>query len=196
MPTLVHAEHDEREGLLAFLDAQRGAIRRAAFGLTEEQAVATPTASSLSVAGLVKHVARCERSWIRGVLLDDERAMIAPDQWADEHRLLEGETLAGWLLEYEAVAAETEEIIQGLPGLEVDAALPTAPWFPPNSRRTARWILLHLIEEVARHAGHADIIRESLDGRTAFELVAAVNGPIGDEPADDEPVNDGPANED
>ncbi|GAA2232054.1 MULTISPECIES: DinB family protein [Kitasatospora] len=173
MPILVRAESDERDGLLAFLDAQRGAIRRAAFGLTEEQAAATPSVSSLSVAGLVKHVARCERFWILGILMDDERGKVTPDDWADEHRLLDGETLAGWLKEYEAVAAETEEAIRSLPDLDVDAALPTAPWFPPGSRRTARWILMHLIEEVARHAGHADIIRESTDGRTAFELVDA-----------------------
>ncbi|KJK59551.1 DinB family protein [Saccharothrix sp. ST-888] len=176
MPILVRAENDERDSLLAFLEAQRGAIRRAAFGLTEEQGVATPSVSALSVAGLVKHVARCERFWIVGVLMDDERGKVQPDDWADEHRLLEGETLAGWLKEYEAVAAETEEIVRSLPGLEVDAPLPSAPWFPPNSRRTARWILTHLIEEVARHAGHADIIRESIDGRTAFELVDATKG--------------------
>ncbi|MDH6124515.1 DinB family protein [Kitasatospora sp. GP82] len=173
MPILVRTETDERDGLLAFLDAQRGAIRRAAHGLSEAQAVATPSASSLSVAGLVKHVARCERFWIVGILAGDERGRIKPADWADEHRLTEGETLAGWLKEYEAVATETEEIIRGLPSLEVDAPLPVAPWFPPNSRRTARWILLHLIEEVARHAGHADIVRETIDGRTAFELVDA-----------------------
>ncbi|GAA0675869.1 DinB family protein [Kitasatospora atroaurantiaca] len=177
MPTLVRAESGERDGLLAFLEAQRASIRRAAFGLTEEQAVATPSASSLTLAGLVKHVARCERFWIVDTLMG--RAAGGPadaSAWADEHRLLEGESLAGWLKEYEAIAAETEEIVRGLPSLEVDAPLPDQPWFPPNSRRTARWILLHLIEEVARHAGHADIIRETLDGRTSYELIAATQG--------------------
>ncbi len=90
-----------------------------------------------------------------------------------------GETLAGWLKQYEEIAAETEEIVRGLPSLDVDAPLPDQPWFPPNSRRTARWILAHLIAEVARHAGHADIIRESLDGRTAFELIADIQAEKG-----------------
>jgi len=176
MPTLVRAESDERDGLLAFLEAQRASIRRAAFGLTEAQGITAPSASSLTLAGLVKHVARCERFWIVGTLMGRAAGPADVSAWADEHRLLEGESLGGWLKEYEAVAAETEEIVRALPSLEVDAPLPDQPWFPPNSRRTARWILLHLIEEVARHAGHADIIRETLDGRTSYELIAATQG--------------------
>ncbi|MDH6576673.1 DinB family protein [Kitasatospora sp. MAP5-34] len=174
MVTLVRPETDERDALLAFLDAQRGAIRRAAHGLTEEEAASKPSASALSLSGLVKHVARCEHFWIVGTLMGRPLGWPAGTSWADEHRLLEGESLAGWLKAYEVIAAETEEIIRGLPDLEVDAALPDQPWFPPNSRRTARWILTHLIAEVARHAGHADIIRETLDGRTAFELIADI----------------------
>lgn len=174
MPTLVNAETDERDALLAFLEAQRGGLRRTALGLAEEQARQAPTAGTLSVAGLIKHSAICERSWIVGTLLGRD-AEVFPDgnRWSGQFDLAEGETVEGWLKTYAEVAAETEEIIRGLSSLEVDAPLPPAPWFPPNSRRTARWILLNLIGEVARHAGHADIIRESLDGKTAFELVAA-----------------------
>ncbi|MFE2917712.1 DinB family protein [Kitasatospora indigofera] len=170
MPTPAHTENGELESLLAFLAAQRGAIRRAALGLTDEQAAATPTAGALSVGGLVKHAANRERGWIVGTLMGRDLGE-RPDEttWADDFRLLEGETLAGWLKEYQEVATETEAIIRGLPSLESDCALPEAPWFP-KGRRTARWILLHLIEEAARHAGHADIVRESIDGRTAFEL--------------------------
>lgn len=171
MVVLVAAETNEREGLLAFLEAHRGAVRRSVHGLTEEQAVSTPSASSLSLAGLVKHVARCEQHWIEVVLMGRE---LPRGDWADDHRLTEGETLAGCLKEYAEVAAETERVIRALPNLEVDAPLPDAPWFPPNSRRTARWILTHLCTEVARHAGHADIIRESLDGGTAFSLIADI----------------------
>ncbi len=170
MPTLVRTETDERDALLAFLEAQRGGLRRALLGLTEEQARLTPTVGTLSLGGLVKHLALCERGWIVGILMGRE---LEQPEWADQFRLLEGESAASWLEAYARVAAETEEIVNGLPDLARDAALPEAPWFPKGSRRTARWILLHLIEETARHAGHADIIRESLDGRTAFELVAA-----------------------
>ncbi|MFB6889657.1 DUF664 domain-containing protein [Kitasatospora sp. NPDC056327] len=170
MPTLVNAETDERDALLSFLAAQRGGLRRAALGLTEEQAAARPTAGALSLAGLIKHAAVCEREWIVGTLMgrplrDGEN----PEE--DTFTLTGEETLAHWLHRYEEIAAETEEIVRGLRDLDVDAPLPEAPWFPAGSRRTARWVLLHLIEEAARHAGHADIVRESLDGLTAFELV-------------------------
>ncbi|MEV4616988.1 DinB family protein [Kitasatospora sp. NPDC049258] len=172
MPTLVNAETDERDALLSFLAAQRGGLRRAVHGLTEEQAASTPTVSALSLTVLIKHAARCERFWIvdnlRGQGADTGRG---ESDWADEYRLAEGESLAAWLATYEQVATETEKIVRELPSLEVDFPLPVAPWFPPNSRRTARWVLLHLIQEAGRHAGHADIIRETLDGKTAFELV-------------------------
>ncbi|WP_371497880.1 DinB family protein [Kitasatospora sp. NBC_00374] len=172
MPTLVNAETDEREALLSFLAAQRGGLRRAVHGLTEEQAASTPSVSALSLTVLIKHAARCERFWIADNLMglgtDNARD---ENNWADEYRLAEGETLAAWLETYEQVAAETEKAVRSLPDLEVDFPLPVAPWFPPNSRRTARWVLLHLIQEGARHAGHADIIRETIDGKTAFELV-------------------------
>ncbi|GAA4854899.1 DinB family protein [Kitasatospora terrestris] len=178
MPSLVNAETDERDALLAFLAAQRGGLRRAVLGLSEEQAAGTPTVSSLSLAVLIKHAARCERFWITENLLQrgggEESASM--ERWADEYRLVEGDTLAGWLAVYEQVAAETEKAVRELPSLEVDFPLPVAPWFPPNSRRTARWALLHLIQETARHAGHADIIRETVDGKVAFQLLAEEQG--------------------
>jgi uncharacterized damage-inducible protein DinB len=66
---VVNAETDERGALLDFLDAQRGALRRAVRGLTDEQAAAHPSASAMSLGGLVKHVANCERNWIQGILM-------------------------------------------------------------------------------------------------------------------------------
>ena len=175
MPLLVRPETDERDALLEFLATQRDALRRAAHGLTEEQDAATPTASALSVAGLVKHVAEAERHWIVGVLCGrpEGRHGRSESTWADAFRLVDAETLAGALDAYAAVARETEEIVRALPDLEATAALPDRPWLPPGSRRSARWILLHLVQETARHAGHADIIRESLDGATAAGLMAA-----------------------
>lgn len=174
MPTLVRAETDERDGLLAFLAAQRGALRRSVRGLTEEQATTRSSTSELTLAGLVKHVARTEEVWVQGTLLGRPEFAGTEADYVSGFRLLteQGETLASVLAGYAEVARATEEAVNGLPDLEVTVALPSAPWFPPGMKVTARWILLHLIEEVARHAGHADIVRESLDGRTAFELVA------------------------
>ncbi|SEO56988.1 DinB family protein [Actinacidiphila rubida] len=180
VPSLVDGVEGEREALLAFLEAQRGGLRRAVRGLSDEQAAATPSVSAMSLGGLVKHAAHMERHWVQDVLMrrGPERDSEEPDteekagSWEDEFRLLPGETLAGVLAEFAAVARETEETVAGLPDLEVVVPLPEAPWFPKDAERSARWILLHLVEEQARHAGHADIIRESLDGAVAFQLLA------------------------
>lgn len=172
MPSLVDGVQGERELLLAFVEAQRGGLRRAVRGLSDEQAAATPSASAMSLGGLVKHAAHMERHWVQEVLMrrdTEDRS----GSWDDEFRLLlPGETLAGVLAEFAEVARETEATIAGLPDLEVVVPLPEAPWFPKDAKRSARWILLHLIEELGRHAGHADIIRESLDGAVAFQLLA------------------------
>ncbi|MFC1418484.1 DinB family protein [Streptacidiphilus cavernicola] len=174
MPTLVAAEADERDALLLFVEAQRGALRRAVGGLTEEQASARPTVSELSVAGLVKHCAEVESSWTR-VNLAGRPPLVQRDgsNWGDSFRLVDGESVDDVLKFADAVAAETAEIIAALPDLDVTVPLPTAPWFPAGARRSARWIMLQLVQEIARHAGHADILRESLDGATAFSLIPA-----------------------
>jgi hypothetical protein len=79
-------------------------------------------------------------------------------------RMLEGETLAGLLAAYEEAARHTDELVTSLPSLDASQPLPPAPWFKPGARWSARRALLHLLAETAQHAGHADIIRESLDG--------------------------------
>ena len=65
---------------------------------------------------------------------------------------------------YAEVARQTDELVTTLPDLDVSHPLPAAPWFPPNGRWSARRALLHIAAETAQHAGHADVIRESLDG--------------------------------
>ncbi|MCP2257373.1 Protein of unknown function (DUF664) [Streptoalloteichus tenebrarius] len=173
MPTVVRAVSDERDALLAFLEEQRAAVRRATHGLTDEQAALTPTVSALSLGGLVKHLTRMEWFWTV-VVLDGQPNTDpqTPETWSRQFRMEEGETLAGLLEAYERRAEETERIVAALPDLDVLVPLPEAPWFPKEPR-SARWILLHIIEEVARHAGHADIIREAIDGADAFSLVDA-----------------------
>ena len=85
-------------------------------------------------------------------------------RWADQFQLLPGETLAGVLAGYNQVAQRTDDLVASLPDLNLSHPLPNAPWFPPGERRSARRVFLHIIAETAQHAGHADIIRESLDG--------------------------------
>jgi uncharacterized damage-inducible protein DinB len=176
MPGQVPPISDERDGLLAYLDQQRHVLRVAAYGLTEEQARATPTRSSLSVGGLVKHVAHNEQGWMDTVLQRDRDQGDAEDAYEDSFRLREDETLAGALAFLDEVAAETGVVVAGL-ALDHPVPVPPAPWNPDDVEAwSLRWVLLHLIEETARHAGHADIVREAIDGATAFELLAAVEG--------------------
>ena len=165
---------DERDGLLAFLAQQRDALRLAVQGLTEEQANATPTAGALSLAGLIKHAARTEWGWIADIMLQGAYPGPGMRDWETEFRLVEGETLAGMLDLYADVARETEARVAEIADLGQAVPVPKGvPWFPSDVENwSVRWVLFHLIEETARHAGHADIIRESIDGKSAYLIQA------------------------
>jgi hypothetical protein len=159
----------ERADLLELLQSSRYFLRFTVQGLTDEQARQRTTVSELTLGGLIKHVARIEDGWAR-FCVEGPAAMAAPtdeagyQDWADGHRLLPGETLAGALAEYEEVAARTDELVATL-DLDVSFPLPEAPWFPPGAHRSVRRALMHIAAETAQHSGHADILRESLDGQ-------------------------------
>jgi hypothetical protein len=178
MPGQVPPITDERALLLAYLAQQRDGIRYAAHGLSDEQAMAQPSVSELRLAGLVKHAALVEQAWSTFMLEGDSAVFMPEYDWADGFRLVEGETLADVLAFSADVARHTEKIVNELPdlGAPLAATRPGAPWIPAGLVWTPRWILLHLIEETARHAGHADIVRESLDGATCWTLMAAAEG--------------------
>jgi hypothetical protein len=76
----------------------------------------------------------------------------------------EDETLAGLLAAYEEVARRTDELVMSVPSLDDSHPLPSAPWFEPGARWSARRVFMHIVAETAQHAGHADIIRETIDG--------------------------------
>ncbi|GGL06326.1 DinB family protein [Streptomyces flaveus] len=170
------AHGDERGALLSFLEEQRGGIRRAVLGLTEEQAASRPSVSELSLAGLVKHVAEIEQGWIARARREAPAVHRDESNWHECFRLAGDETLESQLAYWEKVAAETEAFIRSVPSLDDTFLLPKTSWNPKDEWLSMRWLCLHLIRETARHAGHADIIRESLDGKTAFELVALEQG--------------------
>jgi uncharacterized damage-inducible protein DinB len=115
--------------------------------------------------GVIKHVAATEQQWMNFVLGGAE-AMFASAEtdWAAGFQMSAGETLAGLLDHYAEVARRTDEIVATLPDLDVSHPLPKAPWFEPGASWSARRAILHVIAEITQHAGHADIIRESLDG--------------------------------
>jgi uncharacterized damage-inducible protein DinB len=160
----------ERADLLKILTTRRHFLRHTAQNLTDEQAALTPTASALSVAGLIKHVAAVEYAWQRFAVGGAEAmnaASTPPEDWADGFRMTEGETLRGLLDRYAEVAATTDELVATL-DLDTSYPLPEAPWFEPGASWSVRQVLLHLVGETAQHAGHADIIRETIDGQKSM----------------------------
>ncbi|WP_236795972.1 DinB family protein [Amycolatopsis sp. GM8] len=173
----VRPVRDERDGLLAFLAQQRYVLRLTAYGLTDAQARLVPSDSALSIGGLLKHVTSTERGWMNTVLQRppegtmEERA----GEYLDDFQFTEDDTLPAVIADYELAGRETEEIIAGIADLGQPVPVPKGvPWFPDDiDAWSVRWVLLHLIQETARHAGHADIVREHIDGATAFPLMAA-----------------------
>lgn len=173
---MLMTNHDistERRDLLEALAAHRGFLLQTTAGLNDEQARQRPTASELSIGGLIKHVSSTEQGWanfMTGTAMDDDGIdWTDPDTdavaaYRDGFRLLADETLAGVLADYERVAAATDDLVANLPDLDAAFPLPAAPWFPPGATRSVRRTVLHIIGETAQHAGHADIIRETIDG--------------------------------
>ncbi len=184
MPALVPPVADERDGLVAYLDQQRDSLATTAFGLTEEQLRATPTAGTLSIGGLLKHLATMESSWVDRVDRGARRADAGRDDAGAGRRLRlrlrphrrrhprepAGRARRGRRPHARACSRDAD--------LDTPVPVPRdAPWFPKDVPAwSVRWVALHLIEEAARHAGHADIVRESIDGATMYELVAGREG--------------------
>jgi uncharacterized damage-inducible protein DinB len=175
MPAMVRPVEDETDLLLAFLEQQRIGARLATFGLTDAQAGAAPTASVLSVGGLLKHLAAVERSWTNTMLQREQEG--GADEYMAGFRLAAGESLASIAAQYEAAARETETVVRKL-GLDAVVPVPKdVPWYPDDvDEWTVRWVVLHLVEETARHAGQADILRETIDGASSLSLLAAAEG--------------------
>jgi uncharacterized damage-inducible protein DinB len=154
----------ERADILQMLAKHRGFLRQTVQGITDEQAGLRSTVSELCLGGLIKHVAAAERSWAAFILGGAEGMFSVAVDWEGQHRMLAGETLAGYLAEYEEVARRTDELVATLPDLDASHPLPEQPWFERGARWSARRVLLHIIAETSQHAGHADIIREAIDG--------------------------------
>jgi uncharacterized damage-inducible protein DinB len=162
----------EQADILDFLGKHRYFLRHTAEGLTDEQANTRSTVSALTVGGLIKHVTTVEKHWADFAEGKDvaEDVDLTPEriaEWENMFRLTEGETLAGVLAEYEKVAAATDELVRTL-DLNTTYELPTAPWQPPGVFWSVRRVFLHITAETAQHAGHADIIRESIDGQKSM----------------------------
>ena len=157
----------ERADLLEALAAHRGFLLHAVQGLTDDQARQRTTVSELTLGGLVKHVAMTEQAWVTFILEGPATMAMTPESFAahaDGFVLRDDETLAGAIAHYDEVARRTDELVRTM-DLDVSQPLPEAPWFPPGATRTARRVFVHIVAETSQHAGHADIVREALDGQ-------------------------------
>ncbi len=155
----------ERADILETLARHRGFLRQTMRDLSDDQAASHPTTSELCLGGLLKHQALVETNWARFIVHGPrERTPEGYEAHAASFRMDPGETLAELLEQYEEAARQTDELVASLPSLDDSQPLPSAPWFEPGARWTARRVLLHLIAETSQHAGHADILRESIDG--------------------------------
>ena len=162
---------DEAETLLAFLDYQRNTLRRKTEGLTQAQQATRLEPSTLTLGGLLKHLALVEDNWFSVVLLGNEDAepwrgldWDADPDWEFRTAADDSPEELRRLLD-EAIAASDANIRQVLDSGGLDA-LSVRESRRQEGRFSLRWILLHMIEEYARHNGHADLIRESIDGST------------------------------
>ncbi len=156
---------DERADLLQALHAHRAFLRVTVRGLTDEQARQRTTVSELTLGGLVKHVAATEAQWVQFAQRGADAFAQDEDRWADGFTLTADETLEQVLADYDRVAAVTDRLVAEHPDLDTAHPLPEAPWFPPGASWSVRRVLLHVIAETSQHAGHADVLRESLDGQ-------------------------------
>lgn len=173
------AIHDERTTLRNYLQVQLQAIRDAAHGLTDEQARQQPLASVFSVAGVIKHCSYVLRNRLAaaGVLdakpsYEDFMASFTASFTPDEN-----EDLTTLLEDYDRLCEQYLGLVEEV-DLDQVVQVPPAPWYGRNEPddATMRYLVVHNLEEFARHAGHADIIREQIDGAKAAELNAAVEG--------------------
>ena len=151
--SLTGSASGERADILETLRTHRYFLRHTVEGLSDEQARLSPTASELTLGGLIKHVAATESSWVDFIERGTE-AMAMPEGEFDPNSELAQE----W-------ATRTDELVESLPDLDLSHPLPPAPWFAPGATRSARRVFLHIVAETAQHAGHADIIRETIDGQ-------------------------------
>ncbi|GAA2007681.1 DinB family protein [Nakamurella flavida] len=164
----------EKADLLQALGQHRFFLTNTLREMTDEQAGARTTVSELCLGGLVKHVAATEAQWVRFILEGPAAMALSGDgdyegdengqEWAAAFSMNGTDTVESVLAQSQAVAERTAEVLAALPDLDASQPLPEAPWFPPGARWTARRVFIHLIAETAQHAGHADIIREAIDG--------------------------------
>lgn len=158
----------EKDDLLTLLADQRAMFLVTLRGITDEQARQRTTVSELTLGGLLKHLAKGDRGTVNELVARDENATFDLSEIDGAYELRDDETVAQWLAEYESAAADLEAYVAAVDSLDDLIPQPTAPWAPERVWWSVRRVVLHKLRETAHHSGHADIIREALDGQTTM----------------------------
>lgn len=173
----------ELDHLKVFVLQQLAQLRTTVVGLTDDQARSTPSASTLNLTALLLHTGPVAVYWSASAAAGPNPPQL-PDGVEDSHTdalVDDPRSLDEVLAFFDRCVAWTAENIDAVADLSAPVPTPPAPWIPKDlTHWEARWCLLHLVEELARHAGHADIIRETIDGLGAFELNDLAEGVRGD----------------
>lgn len=159
MASIDHLSGDERTLLLGFLDLYREAVLRKIEGLSEEQARWRPTEQANSMLNLVYHLAGVERWWFQGAIAGQE---VERDRDSEFRELPTALTVPNAASLYRREWERGNEIARAVPSLDEPCKHEMV------KDRSVRWVLLHMLEETARHAGHADLTRELIDGAVGF----------------------------
>ncbi|GAA4752999.1 DUF664 domain-containing protein [Gordonia alkaliphila] len=162
----------EKQDLLQIYADQRNLLMITVRGLTDEQARTRSTVSELTLGGILKHVAIGEQDTAREIVERDENAEVDLAALGDAYTFTADDTLDHWLSAYRAAAAEFERVIADIDSLDELIPQATAPWTPERQWWSVRQIVLHRLRETAHHCGHADILREALDGQTTMAVVS------------------------
>ena len=154
----------EREVLEAFLDFHREVLVRKVCGVSEQEARCRRVPSRTTLAGLVKHMTGVERGWFQHVLAERPIEEIGSNVGGgeDSWELAEDEMVESLVEEYRRTCEQSRRTAARF-------ALDDAVLQRRLGRVTLRWIYVHMIEETARHVGHADILREQADGATGVD---------------------------
>ena len=147
--------------LLEFLDLYRSVAVRKVEGLTTEQATAVATPTGMTLLGLVKHLAWDERIWFGYHFLGEP---VEPMEADPSFHVEPTDTIDSVLAAFEADAARSRQIVAAAPSWDVEVAIAHDSFGVVD----LRWIIVHMIEEIARHTGHMDLLREQTDGRTGW----------------------------
>ncbi|NMO04087.1 DUF664 domain-containing protein [Gordonia sp. TBRC 11910] len=158
----------EKRDLLLLLRDQRELLKITLRNLTDEQARQRSTVSELTLGGLLKHVAIGDADTAAEIVARDETSVFDPAAGVESYLFRDDDTVEHWLAEYDRAGAQFDAVITEVDSLDELIPMPTAPWQPEREWWPVRRLVMHRLRETAHHCGHADIIREALDGQTTM----------------------------